>query len=271
MKPIFITGCPRSGTTAVSTILDTASNASISCEGDPRMCVASRLHYEGVLPHPKQYLEAAIGPKVEEAASRGMGFGDKNQNYLFFIKELHEIFGCKFVFVVRDGRHAVTSMLTGDRLYGRAYHRYEDRVDSTLTEPEHDFWDFARLRPKEGEPLYDQWRTLPLFDKLCWYWSNTNEKLLGAASLLPEGSYEFLRIDRFEKQEYAALFDRLSLESYDEALVDQLQGSRINSRELPEGVERHPGYDEWGADMQARFMELAGSTMNKLGYETTAG
>ena len=164
-KIFFIIGAPRSGTTAISEMLNTATNAIVYTEQPPKLCIASRMHYEGVLPYPKEFIYKSKKPYIEETLKQGKIYGDKNPNYLYFIEEIVNIWRCKFVFIFRDGRDVVRSCMDFHMGRSPGYARYEDVDNSFITQPEEDFWDFSRIRPKIKSEMHKKWRRMDLFEK----------------------------------------------------------------------------------------------------------
>jgi len=67
------------------------------------------------------------------------------------------------------------------------YAMAEDEEGSTKTLPEHDPWDYSRLRPLPDDPAYARWKKLPRFQKVAWKWSKINEIALDYLSSVMRG------------------------------------------------------------------------------------
>ncbi|MFC1936379.1 sulfotransferase [Chloroflexota bacterium] len=266
-KAYFIIGAARSGTTAMANILNTASNAVTYTEQPPKLCVASRMHYEGILPYPKDFIYKSKNNAIEDAWKSGKIYGDKNPNYVYFIKEISELWNSKFLFLIRDGRDVVRSCMDCHPLRGPGYGRYEDSHDSDLAQAEDNFWDFSRLRPRKGSALFHNWRDLLPFEKFAWGWSEFNQILLSKAENLQEDRYMIVDMSTINTETMKEAFAFLNLEGFDSNLIDQMMTSKINTIPLDK-ASRFPSWEDWDENLINSFNTYAGDMMQRLGYIT---
>jgi hypothetical protein len=262
----FIIGRGRSGTTAITRALDTADNGSIFIESDPKLCIAARSQYYGMLPHPKDFIFKSLIKNIEAAHKENRVYGDKNPNYLYFIEELYDVFDCKFLFVLRDGRDSVRSSMDFDRYRTPLYRRYEDSDEFDLTQPEDDFWDYARLRPRPGEGCFDEWMALSKFEKFCWSWANFNKLLLEKSKKIPEDCFRFVNMTGVDVGDIEELFKFLDLAPFKEEMVREILFSKVNTTEIRNG-EPFPDWKSWSREEIETFNKHAGEMMIKLGYQ----
>jgi hypothetical protein len=171
VRPIFIVGCQRSGTTLLRLILD--SHPNISCGPETRFLADfARITSPPMWPHmqqygfPKEYWHRKFAELFDSfqsdyARRRGKNrWADKTPRYALYLEYLDQLFpSCQVVHVIRDGRDVVAShkdhsgyfsavkatkkwpmyiraaRTAGERLPASRYHevRYEDLVADTET------------------------------------------------------------------------------------------------------------------------------------------
>jgi len=261
----FIIGAGRSGTTAMVEILNTATNSVVHTEQSPKLCIAARMRYEGILPHPKEFIYKSKNEKIEEALKAGKIYGDKNPNYLYFIQEMSEVWDCKFLFVIRDGRDVVRSCIDFHDIRGSGYARYEDDEASFLTQPEDNLWDFARIRPYRFSGIYKNWKEMDRFEKFSWSWSEYNRVLLDKSKQLDGNRYKTIDIGSLKAREIESIFDFLGLKGFELEKVSHILNSKINTTDV-EPAKKFPHYKEWDKKLLPKFNKYAGKMMKKLGY-----
>ncbi|MFH1656470.1 MAG: sulfotransferase, partial [Candidatus Nealsonbacteria bacterium] len=216
-KIFFIIGNPRSGTNALAEILNTANNAQVFIEQEPKLRISSRLHYESVLPFPKEFIYKSKINKIKETIDNKKIYGDKNPNYLLFIEELNCLWQPKFIFVYRDGRDVVRSLIDFNRFRVPIYNRYEDNkkfLNVQIDENKDRKWDFSKLRPKKDDYLYNSWQGLSLFEKCSWSWAKFNELMLEKINRLEKDRYRLVNIDKITPKSIEQIFEFLGLEGF---------------------------------------------------------
>ncbi len=129
-KPIFIIGCPRSGTTLVRVILD--SHPSICCGPETHILKHMKNLREKIDEHWKMLKpygidEKAIDSKVGEILTvftdnyikikNKKRWAEKTPENIFYVDSINRFFpDCQFINVIRDGRDVVSSF---KRRWGR--------------------------------------------------------------------------------------------------------------------------------------------------------
>src|SRR6056297_386467 len=262
----FIIGFSRSGTTAVAKILNTASNASVFVEQPPKMCIDSGMRYEGNLPEPKEFILKSKEKQIQDVQKQGMIYGDKNMNYLYFVKEMRELWPCKFVFLVRDGREVVRSAMNWDKKHpGRNYNRYEDHPEATITQPEEDFWDFGRIRPLKNNQIFSRWKSMDLFEKFAWSWNEYNKILIEHVKKLDQEEFIILDMSNVCVENIFQTFEFLNLNGYMKSKVSEMMKSKINTTHAEES-QKFQHWSDWDEKMNRKFECYASEMMGKLGY-----
>lgn len=279
--PFFIIGCSRSGTTALTQILDTASNGECVVEPMSNLSRESRLLMDGRLADPVAKLKEIVIPRVEEGLGRSGLYGEKNVTYGPFIPYLYDLLKCRFVFVKRDGRDVVTSLINWhEQKFGNIYRECgetgnlsPEAVSYVADLPASiDDADFARPRPLEGDPLFAEWGTLTRLEMCAYYWARINTQFLDELERLPAGAWteiDFTRPLPCHLMDVAAF---CGLEGLDAGTAASMLERRINS--LPDrgsAPGTFPNWENWDDSVRRKFERIADETMRRLGYFDDSG
>lgn len=269
-QPIFILGSPRSGTTLLFEVLGRSPHvASLEVES----------HFLWEMFHP---LEAAgfssheLGPQdfsrrerrvlywVIDRVSEGRRYLDKAPRNCLRVPYLHALFpGAWFVHLKRDGRAAVSSLITGWRSPGGMFPGTPMPVPLSIEGYEGHTWKFLVPPGWEG---YTKGKSL---EEVCAFqWISANEAILDARDAVGpdrwiELSYEeFVRAPR---EQTVDLLHRLGL-AVDAAVLDRAAGL---DRHVTKAV-TPPRPDKWRAENPQeieRILPMIEPTMRRLGYE----
>ena len=269
-KAFFIIGCPRSATTAVAKILDTARNAHVYVEQEPKkeLCIAARNLFKKEVHEPIEIIKGLRDRQICTANEKGLVYGDKNPNYLQFVAYLDLIWKAKFIFIVRDGREVVRSSMGSYRHWrGNYYGLEEDGEKSDLDHPEQDWWDYSRLRPNSGDAYYDDWKKLSRFEKCCWNWNAFNSQILSQTSKLDKDKWRLININRVNSVDFEEVFSFLGLTGFDSKKVEEILLSRVNSLMEKAGITHDfPHWDNWSQEQSEIFSKHCATMMDRLGY-----
>jgi len=159
------------------------------------------------------------------------------------------------IYIVRDGRDWVRSMMNWGEVYGK-------RGIRKL---------FAHKWPaaKDIKDEYaDQWDGLSRFEQLCWAWSRLNEY---AFNTIPDSQHA--RIFKFEdifltenKHQY---FN--DLVSFAGSIPGIMSGSLRSTdgwlgQKIHQSSNKFPGWEQWTKEQKQKFEEICGRQMEKFGY-----
>ena len=275
-KVYFILSCARSGSTSLARILDSADNGVCLTEPYPNLNIESRKMDEGRLPNPESILVEQIKPRVLKHSEQYEVYGEKNVTYGPFIKHLYNLFNCKFVFLKRDGRDVVRSLIDWhEQLFGNVYRECIDpgnlskeAIASIANLPIHlDTYDFARPRPMQSEPLHARWLNLSRFEMCTYYWTHSNNLYLDMLEQVPKDCWMELDYTRANADDLLQVAEFLKLRGLEKSQVDALLNKRINSlKERCNTSNRYPRWEDWGELQREQFDSLAAETMVRLGY-----
>jgi hypothetical protein len=272
----FVTSCARSGSTSLARILDTAPNGRCLVEPTPNLNVESRDFMEGRLADPFRVIAEHIAPRVASALDGGAVYGEKNVTLGPFIPHLDALLRCRFVWILRDGRDVVTSLMNWHmEAFGNIYREcaFADPLSpqaiASLAQvpPDLDTADYARPRPQPGDAWHDRWPSMSRFQMAAWYWAFINRLFAEQLRRIPADRWMRVDYTRITVDGVAHLFDFLGLQGFDRARVAEMLGQRINSLEDRFQTRgRFPHWSAWSSDQRRQFDEITGREMQEFGY-----
>jgi hypothetical protein len=272
----FVLSCARSGSTSLAHILDTATNGICLSEPYPNLNIETRDMMEGRLAAPHRMLAETIFPRIARTLDKGLIHGEKNVTYGPFVPHLHEMLRCRFIFLKRDGRDVVASLMNWHNdVFGSVYR--ECREESPLSELarqtvaalplEKDESDYARPRPLPGDSCYDRWLDFSRFEMAAWYWQFINRYYRQQLAFLPRDAWVEVDYTSITVERIGALFDFLGLEGFEPHKVEAMLARRINSIEDRIGQNgKFPKWSQWDIERQHQFDAIAADAMREFGY-----
>lgn len=275
-RSFFILCCARSGSTSLANILDTATNGTCAVEPYPGLHRASRQAMMGLLEDPEGELRRTILPRVSQALQSVEIYGEKDLTYGPFIPQMHQLLNCRFVFLKRDGRDVVRSMMDWhNRMFGTIYRECRDPGDlsdramaAASGLPAHeDLSDYSRPRPLPDHPLYQEWENLSREEMCAYYWATINDLFHDRLEQIPFSDWTELNYTEVESKEICDLASFLNLMGVDESHVSAMLNKRINSlTDRTKESNEYPSWQNWSSSQRDRFERIAGPTMARLGY-----
>ncbi len=265
----YIIGCARSGTTAIAKILGRCENVEVGIELLPNLCIESRNLYQNNLKiNPKTVLTEARKNQIQQVNNKGKIFADKNVNYLPFIPHMSKLWNPKYLFVIRDGKDVVRSLMDWHSLSrGNIFGRKEDDITSKVVKPEQDWWDYSRIRPLVGETYYDEWPNLSRFEKCSWYWNKYNLELLKQMDSIPDEKKMTIKLSSSNVDEILEVMNFLNLKPLKIEEINFLLKKRINSSKDRFNIEENfPRKLNWSNDLNLKFEKFAGKLYEELGF-----
>lgn len=191
-QPFFIVGCGRSGTQSLGRYFDAFETA--RCEHEYHVLEIQKLGtlYEAGLVSRDQALNTLeLYYKSALQYCETPLWGDSSNKLSYFIPLLKELFPqAKFVHVVRDGRKVVSSLF---HKLGKEV--LDDRSNAIMCEylanpehvlippPEKKYW---WPTPKPGTELFDAFKEMSQFERICWHWQYINNRILDDFDQLPD-------------------------------------------------------------------------------------
>lgn len=258
-EAFFIFGAPRSGTTFLATVLNTATNARVFVEDAPKLGYESRVkhleHFHDIN-HSKRFIKEQKDANIQQVNNDNYIYGDKNPNFLPFLIEMSEVWPkAKFIFIYRDGRDVVNSLIRWNKSGKKIFQMAEDGVENGAKYPVQDLWDYSRLRPKEGEMYHDNWKQLTLFEKCCIYWNYYNLYALHELSKISTKRTMMVNVSNANVSNYRGLFNFLNLNDFRESTVEEILKRKINtSMSAPASDSGFKRWEMW-LDLEKKLYE----------------
>jgi len=189
--------------------------------------------------------------------------GDIAYNYAPFAAVLAKVFpGAKLIVVTRDGRDFLRSAYTAEAPDPTPV-GWPDKT-RPLSERER-YIALGRLRPREDDPLHDDWDDLHPIEKNAWLWSETNRLILDGIAAWPSANVLQVTFEDFcsdTQSVYQRVRRFLGLEGMIPSAAERLLAGRINARRSY----RLPPWPDWDGETHAMFWRHAGPMMERLGY-----
>lgn len=263
--PIFIIGCPRSGTTLLFRLLQRHRAVSTPVgEGHilwntfqhprTRNWTSDRLAEADIRTGERQFLYAAI-----DRMSGGGRFLDKTPRNSLRIPYLLELFpGATFVLLKRDGPPTVSSIIEGWSLRHGISYRLPESLE--LAEYRGHLWSYL---------LVPQWRDLKgttIAEVAAHQYVASYETALSDMEMVPAGSIVEVTYESLVAQpvkEIERLLEFLALDHSDEVIA---MASNLPAHQVQ--VNSPPRPDKWRerSDEIGRIFPIIAPTTQKLGY-----
>lgn len=166
-------------------------------------------------------------------------YGEANSNLRYHAKAIKaHIPNAKLLHIIRDGRDVIRSIMARNHYTGDGVGHHS-------------------VSPRSNDPIYDKWSGLSRFEKICWLWADSNQRL----------SREVDDIVKFE--------DMLSSYDYFNQKIEQILGLQIGEITWQVAVDKPadsttqhvlPNWNEWDTDMKDKFNAICGPTMQQFDY-----
>jgi hypothetical protein len=219
MSVFFIVSAPRSASTAIATICNTAENC--ICRGEPDVAskTISRDMMDGKQVNIRKWLKG-VRKRVKRGLKHAEIYGEKDVTYGPMIPFLYQEFGCKFVYLVRNKDDVVKSLI-----------RWNDEMWHNIYQGEVDLADYSRPRPAKPVPLW--WHAMSLEQKCGYYWDRLTEIYDATLTLIPPTHWIVIDVSdaRDLLNQILDMKDFLGLTGLPMGKVAALMGQRINSIE----------------------------------------
>lgn len=272
-QPIFVLGSPRSGTTMLFEVLKRSSEvASMDREshvlwnafhdGRPRRGQHQATAPSAITPLERRALYWAI-----QGISSGRRYLDKAPQNSLRVDYLNDLFpDARFVFLKRDGRACVSSLITAWKSRTGPFPGWESPAPLSIRGYNANRWKF--VMPPGWEEYAFGGRAL---EQVCAFqWKACNEAILASRTRIPSDRWLELTYEGFVEAPGATtawLLDRLGLSPDEEVLA---YAGDLNSH-VVRAVEP-PRPDKWREENPAEVeavLPMIVPTMKRLGYELT--
>jgi hypothetical protein len=248
---VFVLSTGRVGTQTLTGLLALSPRVVSVHEPEPRLVRASFDAYmEGTRADAAAWgriVLAARDDLVCDANRKGRVYVETNNRLTYLAPAVAAAFpDSRFIHLHRHPYEVIRSAMR------RGYYRHHN-------------WDFARIRPRPGEPLAAEWEGLPPLEKCAWYWARSNAEARAALDALPPDRRLDLGADALFAGDPATvdrIFAFAQVERPPQPWIEEVLGRRMNAQRAGE----YPPPAEWSeAERQAVRRHVA-EVAERLGY-----
>lgn len=274
----FILTAARSGSTSLARILDTMPNCHCACEPAPNLDIEARKSTDGNFDEgeKEKTIQDVLVPRVKSAWESDEVYGEKNITYGPFIQQIRQQLNSKFVFLHRDGREVVRSLMNWhNQMFGDIYRECKDTgdlsqraVNAAASLPAYrDGSDFSRPRPVPGDPFFGTWENMSREQMCGWYWNFTLNLYKNELEKGDKRDWFSLDYSDIDAEKILKLMEFLNIKGGDVNLIQEMLDSRINSVKERCGEENgYPHWTNWDGGGRRGFEETCSEMMCELNY-----
>jgi hypothetical protein len=244
-EAFFVLSAGRCGTMTLAHLLNTAKNARVWHHPQPDLIAESLRAYRGEIEKERTFWRARHS-LMHKTWADDLIHGETDLLMTPFCDMLaKEIPNSKFIVLVRDPKDFVRSGMR------RNYYRGHP-------------WDFGRLRPKENTEAYEKWNRLDQFEKICWLWNETYERILHITGSIAQERVLLVFFEDLVEDinQTKAIFDFFNLEGFEKTKIKDVLGKRFNAQHS--GKFSRSG--QWSGELLLKLQRQCGSLSERFGY-----
>ncbi|MDT0559385.1 sulfotransferase domain-containing protein [Ichthyenterobacterium sp. W332] len=258
MKYFFITSIGRSGTAFFANLLNKAQG--VKCFHEPYRQDYANLplaYYSNDLMTLKDRLSERFRLINSKVSLNDFAiYGEVNSLLRYNTQWLKKSLNAKIVHVVRDPRKVVPS------IYSRNVYK--------------DGSSHLEIIPKNDDKFSKQWKNMDRFDKICWYWTHTNNMLLNDVDQCFRFEDLIANYDVFAEMCRYIEIPEISKKAWQMEIAKPKNTSKyalfrkrlkllVTFKSIK--IEDIGDFEQWSPDMKIRFKTICGETAQKCGYD----
>jgi hypothetical protein len=249
-KSLFILSSGRTGSLSTVKLLNLSPQIEAYHEPFPRLRRESKSayyeHYQNLKRYQQLFIEAR-GLKITYSNVRNKIYAEAT--YMIYLTELiaELLPNSKFLHLYR---HPAAFVRSGMR---RGWYRPH-------------LFDEYRLEPSMNDPIRKHWDSWPRFSKILWVWQAVNEYILKLKERIDRRRFLSVKHEDLvlaDTEKYKELFAFLGVPCPLHKDVCSLLSVKHNAQSKGE----FHRFKEWTCEEKFAFKEIAGNTMEKLGYK----
>ena len=253
MKCVYALSTGRTGTQTLAAMLRLSPHVEAQHEPAPRLVMAT---YEAYMEAPladwldkwSRFVLAARDDFVLEANACGKVYVESNNRLTYVADALQKAFpASRFIFSHRDPFKVIRSGMQRGAYQGPGK-----------------AWNFARIKPRPGEPYADAWDAMEPLEKEAWRWAQINREAKAFFDALPaERRYELPASTFFSGSEkvYKEIFEFVGVPCPPMSEIQQIMGRKMNAQAHYNGMAF-----EWTAPLRDKVRPYIEEMANTLGY-----
>lgn len=254
MECVFTLSTGRTGTQTMASMLDLSPKVYAEHEPNPRLVKSSFDAYmdqgtEAWLERWKDFVLAVRDDFVLTANANGKVYVESNNRLTYMAGAVLAAFpASKYVFSHRDPYKVIRSGMRRGAYTGPNI-----------------CWNFARIRPRAGEPYMEEWDSMTPLAKEAWRWAKINQISMDFMETLPaDRTYELPANKLFSEDEniYKEIFEFVGVPCPPMEDIRRVMGKKINAQ-------FHFGGPEfsWTKETYDEVRPYIASVAETLGYE----
>jgi len=237
-RVFFIVSAPRSASTAVATIFNEAENCICAIEPDRESKIISRDMMDGKQVNVAKWIRS-VRKRVKQGLKQAEVYGEKDVTYGPMIPWLYQEFGCRFVYLIRERKAAVDSMIRWhEEITGCLYRECKDRgqlseqaLANERANEGRDLSDYSRPRPRPGDPEYYGWPDYTLRAMTEYYYRRLTQIYHAAFMWVPEYMQYWVGVEPTLQLHVQTVRCWLGLKGLNCKQIETMLSARINSVE----------------------------------------
>jgi len=246
-KAFFTLSTGRCGTLTLANILNTASNSKVYHHPKPYLVNETLKAYQDNIDKSKTFWRARKSV-INDAWKDNLIFGALDHNMTSFATAINkEIHDSKFIILIRNPWDFVRSGMRRNYYSGHP-------------------WDSGRLCPEAHHQDYERWRKMDQFEKVCWLWNETYERIEKILQQIPAKNYLVVRFEDLttSTDKSREIFEFLELKEFKKNVVDSILSEKSNKQ--TSGA--FPKPEEWIFKQHQTLIKECGKNIEKYGYES---
>ena len=250
---VFALSTGRTGTQTLAAMLRLSPQVVAQHEPAPRLVKATFDAYmeaqdEGWIEKWTPFMLATRDDFVLEANAKGKVYVESNNRLTYVAPAVMAAFpASKFIFSHRDPYKVIRSGMQ------RGAYQGPNKA-----------WNFARIRPRKGEPSFTEWASLSPLEKEAWRWAQINQMAHAFFSTVPAERRMELPAATFfsgKPEIYKEIFEFVGVPCPPRSEIEGIMGKKMNAQAHFNGLPF-----EWTDESLARVRRFIEPTATLLGY-----
>lgn len=246
---LFLLSTGRTGSSTLIRLLNLSPKVTALHEPKPNLVRQYRRAYSGVTTHPDRYrglFEHARRSLIWRACLNGKVYAEATL-LKFFAPVIAEMLpNAQFLHLHRHPGEIVRSAMRRRWFQDNPLDRY-------------------RIVPEPGDWAHQRWAQWDAFSKSCWTWHAENEYFLRLAQNIAADRVLQLPFDEWTDQStgaYERVFAFIDVDPPDRGSAQTV----LNVKHNEQTCGSFPTYGQWSPAQKQSLLEIAGTTMTRLGY-----
>ena len=250
---LFVLSTGRVGTDSLAALLGCSPGITAVHEPQPKLVHASYQAYMNDANHERwrDIVLAARGEQVATSARWGNIYAETNNRMTFLAGVLSDTLpASRFIHLHRHPYEVIYSCMRRSHYAGHP-------------------WDYARIRPRAGDPYARKWDGMSVLEKVAWHWMEINRIGLEFGRQVPGDRFLNLpskSLFHGDPETIEAIFRFAGTTTPPRERLEEVLGTPHN-QQVGGAAVRTPA--EWSTEQRSAVNAIVGEVAVELGYELT--